>query len=991
MKTTLRSGLVFSAFVSLLIPRCVGAQAVRPVPSPGPSDAGFVEFVGNFGEVFRLRSGERVDAAMHGPVEVINLYPPYRKDAPKDVLVPFRPQAADFAPEKFTPLELIQLAIIPRSADAFRSLDDLKKEKIRDLKAAGADFRLFEKPAFPAFRGQWPEGTFEVEVYSPYRLTQLYVATPAYLCILTAGLDAPRSTAIADYHGPLRYALATWLVPQDEAHPEAGPAKVLARGISLHPFSVGYVWGGWALIVALGLLLGGAGAKRGEGRLYGAGIALLFVPNAGIVLGGAAGLAAWPFAWFAHHLIVPAAVAVLAMPAVLALFKPRALTLSRTQVVAVAAWAVAAACAIGFAGIHYDWDDGDSSRYVFAVNALVAFGAYAVAAALIVILQFFDRRSRALAAAAVLTGLLSQTAKAQQGAYEAQARAELERAGRGPLDYERMAEDNLSRDRVLYKYQRVEIKGIWSPNMPDNDTNKVFGLLFDLQIAPTQSQRVREQVLPQWIRGPLGRLKDLGSLSVETRNNLSSAAEDAVQKLANQDVNEIVAHSWGTEIVYNAVLSGLIRPPRRLVVCGMPDGSFKKWQAFAEYTGTEVVVYLNEKDPAAGLGKAMEGVGIGGAAAWAGLHGDGTIHGKDALYIPAGGDLAGFERQWAEACAQRPSNNPCNPHGRVAAAVDFRKDYQYPSHDRIRYYEQMAKTDVLPAGAIDAMKRGDEDAEYPGSAMALKRTQKAEVVVEEERLFSLEVKRRAARLADDASLDSGAGGFFDGAAGSGRVAAGVVAGNQKALDDQREMAEMERRKRDLQREVNAARSVQIYWYLREAVGMACQAPERFDAQVAMGRVISVEADQDALRDNFEADLARRGAASMTLCEQDLMRRLIVAQGRVSTSIFRDWAAQSRAAHATERKSRESRDLSDWFRRLFSHGGDGSAAEAPSSERERPEREHPPRQDEDRDDLESEAHRRSLEEQKRAEERYNAIVHRLFFGDGDPDWDGRRAH
>ena len=801
-----------AALLTMLGPS-LRAQTVNPDAAEGK---GYVEYVGRFGEVFKLRSGETIDPFVSNGAEVINLYPPYRKGLPDGVYEPFRPKSSDFAPENFTRLELIQLAIIPRSSDSFHSIDELKKAKIRDLETAGVRFKVFDHPHFDAFRGDWPAGSFEISVQAPYRLTQLYTATSSYLCILTSGVDTPPSTSIEAYYGGLRYQLAVWLVPQERPAADDNPSAVVARGITFHPFAVPAVWLSWAVLTGLSCLLLSLGIEKRRDALRRAALSVLIFSNAGALIGGALGLALWPFAWFSHHSPLPAGAACLLLPVLaLSVSRFRGEVLRRRAMIGASVWALAAAALMAY-GASYDWGGGDNTRYLLAYNAILGFVCYAIGG---VVVGVLDSGARGGSPLTVLLALLvaspsrSQIISSPETDRQAAAQARLKDQNVTEETFMRQAQDNVGKVRILYDFQRVEMRGILSPKDGDNDTNGVLGPMFDLQVAPTHL--ASESPLPYWMQLTRG-LMDFQSLNQDAQNQLSEAAEAAIRELnspSKAEVNEMVAHSWGTEIVYNAILAGLILPPRRLIVCGMPDSDVAKWTALAKYTGTKVFAYTNSHDPAAGAARAGQAVDTSAAAAAVAV----GIESKTIRDHAPGDDAAKFELQWADACAQRATlHNVCNPHKRPAADVAIRDDdaYKNGTHDRFAYYSGMMDQNDLPVSPSEAAAREGRTLSefqkkqwFPGSAPQLKLAQDTAVKSEAHRLYEASVWREAERV-DGAQV-------YDGVSAGERTADYLQAESVRIRTREQKLAA------DEQRRQSEAEARAPWEALKQWVGMAC--------------------------------------------------------------------------------------------------------------------------------------------------------------------------
>lgn len=896
---------ILAIAASVLISQSSSAQTIRPNPDRGINGEGFVDYVGHYGEVFKLRGGWQIDPFMRDGIEVISLYPKFRQDLPEGDYRIFKPKASDFEPENFTRLAMIQLMIIPRTSEASRSLQDLKKAKIEDLDASGVKYKLFEQPHFPAFRGDWPKGSFEINVLSPYRLTQLYTATSSFTCILTAGLDTAPSTYIGDHYGFLRYGLATWIVPQDRTASDDSPAAIMARGITLHPFSIPLIWLSWAAITGLAsLLAGGLRLINRLDALRGASLALLIFSHAGALLGGAFGLIFWPFAWFSHHAVIPAAIAALIMPALpLLLSKARGLRVRRRVLIGVSLWALVAALLLGYGG-SYDWGGGDRTRYLLAYNAILGFVAYAIGGIVTGVLDSakkeFPKKFPVAALMAFLAVASNRSLFAQDVA--AQARAALLARDVTEEGLREEAKKNLKRTRVIYDHQRVELRGILSKNTPDNDSNATFGPLFDLQISPTHLDDRTPRALPSWIRTPINVLNDLKSLNEDAYNHLSDAAEEAVRQLANKEVNEIVAHSWGTEIVYNAILAGKIWPPRRLIVAGMPDRDLEKWKALSKFTGTEVIVYANSIDPIAGAAR-TGGKVIDAIERTPNMMGDARV-------IPFPEPSAVFEQQWADACAQRTEGNVCNPHQRRAPKTIIRENYKERTHDRIEgYYQAMEDNHDLPMQPPQQRLFPDtRGLPYPGSAPSLQAAQDAVIASEAHRLYTAAVARESRALeAESIGADAQ---FIAGLRDvqtmtpEAKVALTRQAHAEKLAAEQVRLASIRAEKETRANYHHRAmeqfdREVRAKKYVQSLAGEACSDPDRMN-ELAEGHGIIPVTDLLPPSMNFSYDSTETsGPGSLNRCQMavlDLFDAARRRRERVTSVNLAQWAKLYREAN-----------------------------------------------------------------------------------------------
>lgn len=710
------------------------AQTVIPNTDPGSDEGEFVNYVGHYGEVLKLRGGWEIRASMQGEAEVINHYPGYRFIS-ADLTEPFNPKPEDFLPENFSRDRLIQLVILPWSASASKSLEALKPQKIADLKSSGVEFRIIDDPwlGYGSWNQRWPKGTFEVFIATPYRLSQLYTTSGAHLVIFTSGRDTPPSTVITSHSDRLRMSLRDWVAPEsgDQDPKTYGPVparNIPGKGISLRMFAKPRIWMTWlAVSGAACLILGILGVMKRWDPLRRASLSLLIFSNAGALIGGLVGLCFWPFAWSSPHLPIPSAVACLFMPLLAWLVgRVRGRRPRRLAMIGTAAWALAASAIFVYISLVLNTET-DNTPYIPAYTAIFAFVFYAIGGVVFGFLDSIASGSGGGRALLALTLMLftSRTIWAQSGPVligkstpnpiELDARQRLAKHGLDRDSFREQATEKLKQTQVIYKYQRVEIKGIFAKDL----TDKAIPDLFDLELGGSHlGDKGNDVTIPPWVQEAWNGVKDLKDLHADAYGEFSEAAKQAVKALEGQEVNEIVAHSWGTEIVYNAILAGKINPPRRLIVCGMPDRDKEKWLTLSRHTGTEVVVYPNSSDPIAGAAR-LGGALLDGLAA-AGQAGD--------LGEPPTPRAAQFEAEWEAACRQRP----CNEHARKPKSPKFINAYKGRSHDRLLYYKTMLKDKTIPLDESDAY--------------ALRDRQEARIVAEADRLYAAAVNREVEHL-----------------------------------------------------------------------------------------------------------------------------------------------------------------------------------------------------------------------------------------------------
>jgi len=256
------------------------------------------------------------------------------------------------------------------------------------------------------------------------------------------------------------------------------------------------------------------------------------------------------------------------------------------------------------------------------------------------------------------------------------------RAERGINSREDLKAKSLERLNYLgqlpIKYQRVEVDGV---STTDDTSDKIPGM-FDKQFKMSyMNETPASGNLRQSLHDGLNWARDLYSAAVDMDGEPTAHAKEILAEIHNQQVNELFAHSWGTEAVYAAILSGFIPPPKKLVLIGIPEENEEQWRILAKYTGIEVHV----------VGFSTDKVQIAGNAVNHFITG-----------LPR--DPAKLEKLWQKRCAARKEIGCADPIGFDARKFDYNVNVPAPradeatidrlhlagmDHDRIQYYEYL--------------------------------------------------------------------------------------------------------------------------------------------------------------------------------------------------------------------------------------------------------------------------------------------------------------
>lgn len=249
--------------------------------------------------------------------------------------------------------------------------------------------------------------------------------------------------------------------------------------------------------------------------------------------------------------------------------------------------------------------------------------------------------------------------------------------------YEQEGIDQLTNKGENFALMRVEVTGVLS----HDDTNVYDENLFDEQVKPSFSNPpkmsrferlldiVAKKINPMPETGLGDLLEDVSEYSKAASGETTDNAREKFAKLRGLEINEIIAHSWGTEVVYAAILSGDIRPPKRLIVVGVPDNDREKWKLLAAMTGTEVHWVRADNDFVQDAPTAAQAIGL------------------------QAGKGVDFKAKWDAVCGgESPNPDICHPHKRKSKDLIVDKIKNIPGfigHDRTEYYDALKRKGVL--------------------------------------------------------------------------------------------------------------------------------------------------------------------------------------------------------------------------------------------------------------------------------------------------------
>jgi hypothetical protein len=593
---------------ALLVPATFAHSAENP-----PGTAGEDVFAGHFGELIRLPFDWTAAAEMQGPTESIHIYRKRTKlihTAQGTGYAPDVPSGSDFIPENLTSQGLIALIAAPKDAPGgYRNLDDLRRAKERELSARGMDFRIEDNCGFKQ-RFEFPAHSFQVWVNSPYRLYQCYTASPEAIFILSSA--DPRSTApgSSEISRPLEMVQRSL-----ERYLQAVvPPSVTV--LDLRGFK-GF-WKGWLPLCGLFILLmalPGAGPFAKRANVVGRNL-LILVNAFGLigflipVVSYRSGLGAALWRNSGTISVIPAILG----PWLIAWIADRFCDMDRKRAFR---WSWVAAAPLIAVSLQDHFQPSAPVADIILGSTLmcalegIAFG---------LVLSFQCPRGEGLGRATPAAGLLviflalsGSSARAQMIPDAVAARstpeavARMLRSQRPAVDYHKRAIEELKAADKYYDLESVEVTGFTSTdNTFEYDPN-----LFVKQIKPSffvdpGGRGVIASMRSgwRWITGATLKDDTLNAM-LDTQGHLTQRAKEVLADYQDVKINQLVAHSWGTELIYNAIASGYIKAPKTLIVVGVPDANREKWDKLSVMTGTVIHFCKSQDDLVAIWGGAI--------------------------------------------------------------------------------------------------------------------------------------------------------------------------------------------------------------------------------------------------------------------------------------------------------------------------------------------------------------------------------------------------
>jgi hypothetical protein len=270
------------------------------------------------------------------------------------------------------------------------------------------------------------------------------------------------------------------------------------------------------------------------------------------------------------------------------------------------------------------------------------------------------------------------------------------------VDMDASAKEALEQEgNPVYDLHRVEFTGVGTKN--EGKWASYFQKYF---FASHRAARTTEEQA-DWFDDTQDLTRDGRNALQEMRSPvLTERGKEVVAELKGKKIDEIYAHSWGSEVVYNAILNGDLLPPKRLVVIGVPERDLEKWRLLNQYTGSEVIFVRSSRD-AVQLGGETLRRSSELTKDLAAYSQNGWMNAKTALalaelVVPLPAQISDVEKLWA---ARKGVRAPI-----VAAKEDGFKVLQLDSsiykggHDKDAYHGFLAQEKLLAKPWISMQK-----------------------------------------------------------------------------------------------------------------------------------------------------------------------------------------------------------------------------------------------------------------------------------------------
>jgi hypothetical protein len=408
------------------------------------------------------------------------------------------------------------------------------------------------------------------------------------------------------------------------------------------------------------------------------------------------------------------------------------------------------------------------------------------------------------------------------------------------------ATQELQKTRDLNDYQCVELDGI----LATDEAAFKFRKYFDLHLQPAHNNDRKHhpnegsgETRSWWqragdrVNGARNGLddgdKDLGDLWDEKTGKMTERGKEILGPIAGRNihVNTIVAHSWGAVLLQNAIRTGVVSPPKKIIVVGLPDADLEKWKALAQYTGTDVIILANPLDMAVAAAKVRDAL-------------------RDMDIIGAGKryDEGRIANEWQRWQAANEGGNPLKLEGVLKTKTVNMGISDTGGHGRNHYYQVLVAEGELSRTA-DEMKQDQENT----LDERFQELREQDIETETQNVYTARVTAEGGQELEEklAEAEHRRQGMDDGAA------------RNRQQEQERELAAATLRGGA---EIAQQRSWQLAQDLRTLSLDACKSPQ----SIADSDVAGVKEIETAINYQYEDRLS----AEMSGCEKGVFDRIV---------------------------------------------------------------------------------------------------------------------
>ncbi|MFA6093677.1 MAG: hypothetical protein WCU88_08985 [Elusimicrobiota bacterium] len=573
-------------------------------------------FIGHYGEMINLPVAWTAEAELQSRMEVVYFHEKYERMGQGTAYWedrPYRPAREDYTLENLTAKRLMQLLVIPKDVPGFKSLEAMRRAKGKAYKKEGVKYFVWNGACAYCTDYHFPENSFTMDIGSrEHGFIQFYTESDDHFFILSMGNIRESSPKELILKSLERY------ISTRRAGVDRDPRQMFSYRL------LWFIFGGSNLICIIFALL--SRKNKWLAPMVIAGRFMLVFSNLLAIIGVAL-LFFLDYFGIRGAIPIPSLLTAMAMPWLCRETSCRIGGIKPARVFLTCLFLSVPLSLFFLAATIGIMEDGEkvSSAYYAVVamfQMLIALG-YAVVFALTHVSSRGSLSQSMLGVCLIflcigsghsqefdvpepveVDGVKINVGPMQDSVQNVAWKYLRKARGTEATNIHDVGKESLRSKEEFYDYQRVEFRGIWSLVEANEGDSSPYPDEFDKKVSFSFMDEARQD-------GPIGTVirkgrnfvkgsKDLFLASKSMGPELSERGADVLGRegLEYANIKELVAHSWGSEIAYTAILNGDIYPPQRLIIVGPPDANMEKWKALQKYTGIEVIVVGFEWDKA---------------------------------------------------------------------------------------------------------------------------------------------------------------------------------------------------------------------------------------------------------------------------------------------------------------------------------------------------------------------------------------------------------